>query len=350
MGEQVARIAVVGCGSFAQRRLYPSIRLAEGIRLVAVCDLVEERAAHAAKAFGADGYYTDMDAMLDAQHPDGVCVIGPGPMQYELGMRVLARGHHLYTEKPCANTSREAGELAEAARSRGLITGCGFMKRHSSVYRAARSLMEREEFGPPRVIELRFTQGPYRAIWGIEEPMRASLIGQFVHIFDLTRFLVGDVQSVMAKLYESEPGGEYGAYTVLLTLANGGLGLMNLNMIESDTWHFNEYVRVSGFRHWLDVEDMLRLRYHPLRGWSEQEDIKNQVFTWQPALDLETEMLRRAGYVGEIQEFARCCLTGRQPTATSQECAEALKIGEAVWASACAGGREVTVGAAPAEP
>ena len=35
-------------------------------------------------------------------------------------MRVLERGHHLYTEKPCANTSRQAQELVEAAHSRGL--------------------------------------------------------------------------------------------------------------------------------------------------------------------------------------------------------------------------------------
>lgn len=349
MEQQVARIAVVGCGSFARTRLYPSIRMTDNIRLVGVCDLVEERAAYAAKTFGADSHYTDMDAMLDAEEPDGVCVIGPAPMHYELGMHVLERGFHLYTEKPCANTSRQADELAEAARSRGLITGCGFMKRHSSAFRAARSLIEQEQFGPVRMIEVRFTQGPYSAIWGIENPMRASLVGQFVHVLDLTRFLAGEVESVMAKLYETEPGSQYGAYAVVLTLANGGIGVMDLNSLESDTWHFNEYVRVSGFQHWLDVEDMLRLRYHPLTGWTEQADLKNQVFTWQPSLDLETEMLRRAGYVGEIRDFARCCLTGGRPAATSQDCAEALRMGEAIWASAQAGGQEVAVGAAPAE-
>lgn len=349
MTDDMARIAVVGCGSFARTRLYPSIRMADNIHLVAVCDLVEERAAHAAKAFGADAFYTDMEAMLNAEQPHGVCVIGPAPMQYELGRRVLERGLHLYTEKPCALTSRQAQALARMGRERRLITACAFMKRHSAPYRAARSIIEREEFGPARMIEVRFTQGPYPALWGIEEPMRGFLIGQLVHLFDLMRFLVGDVRSVTAKLYESEPGGDYGAYAVALTLANGGIGVMNLNALESDTWHFNEYVRVSGFRHWLDVEDMLHLRYHPLEGWTKGEGLKNQVMTWQPALDLETEMLRRAGYAAEIREFAECCLTGRQPTATSGDCAEALKIGEAIWASARSGGQEVEVGTAPAE-
>jgi len=348
MAEKKARIAVVGCGHFARTRLHPSIRLAGNIQLVAVCDLVKDLAVRTAKEFGADAYYTDMEAMLDAVAPEGVCVIGPAPMQFELGKRVLERGLHLYTEKPCANTSRQADELSETARRRGLIAACAFMKRHSAPFRAARSLIERREFGPVRMIEVRFTQGPYPALWGIESPMHGMLVGQMVHIFDLTRFLAGEVVSVMAKLYEVEPHSTYGAYAVLLTLANGGIGVMNLNALESDTWHFNEYVRVSGFQHWLDVEDMLRLRYHPLKGWTEQPDLKNQVLTWQPALDLESEMVTRAGYVAEIREFAECCLTGRRPTATSQDCAEALRIGEAIWASAQDGGREVKVGSAPA--
>ncbi len=346
--DKPARIAVVGCGSFAQSKLYPSIRETDNIHLAAVCDLVEERARSAARRFGADAWYVDVDAMLDAHEPDGVCVIGPAPMQYEVGKHVLERGFPLYTEKPCAISSAEAEELAAIARSKGLITACAFMKRHSAAYRAARSVIERDEFGPVRMIEVRFTQGPYPALWGIEEPMRAFLIGQLCHIFDLTRFLAGDVRSVTARLHEHEPGSGYGVYAVMLTLADGGLGLMNLNALESDAWHFNEYVRVTGYRHWLDVEDMLRLRYHPLEGWLGETDrlLKNQVMTWQPALLIEAKMLELAGYAGEIRNFADCCLSAEQPVATAQDCAEALKIGEAIWASARDGGREAEVGSA----
>jgi predicted dehydrogenase len=118
---------------------------------------------------------------------------------------------------------------------------------------------------------------------------------------------------------------------------------MNLNALESDTWHFNEYVRVSGFQHWLDVEDMLHLRYHPIEGWLDQPGLKNQCMTWEPALDLEEQMLERAGYAPEVREFAECCLTGRQPRATAAGCAEALRIGEAIWKSAQADGAETPV-------
>ncbi len=348
MTDRKPRIAVVGCGGFATTRLYPSIRLAGSIELAAVCDIVEEKARDAAARFGAGAHYTDMDAMLDAEAPDGVCVIGPAPMQYELGKHVLERGFPLYTEKPCAMTSADADEMADLAEAKGLITGCGFMKRHSAPFRAARDIIGREEFGPPRFIEVRFTQGPYAGLWGVERGMRVSLIGQFVHLFDLMRFLVGEVESVQARLYEHPDDPAYGAFAVTLVLANGGLGVINLNMLESDGWHFNEYVRVTGFQHWLDVEDMLRLRYHPLQGWTEQHDLKNQTMRWEPSLDLETEMLRRAGYVGEIADFARCCLTGQKPVAGSRESADALRIGEAIWASAMSSGAEVKVGEAPA--
>jgi predicted dehydrogenase len=343
MAGQKARIAVVGCGGFARTRLYPSIQLAGNIRLAAVCDLVEDLAAETAHRFGADAHYTDMDAMLDAVGPDGVCVIGPAPMQFELGQRVLERGLNLYTEKPCANTSVEADQLASLAETKGLIAQCGFMKRYSRIYPAARAIAAGEEFGPLRMIEVRFTQGPYPALWGIDDPMRAMLIGQLVHIFDLVRFLAGDVASVAARLHRSEAGDEYGVYAVMLELANGGLGVMDLNALESDTWHFNEYVRLSGFQHWLDAEDMMHLRYHPLGGWTTQAGLKNQCMTWEPSLDLEDLMLERAGYAPEIRDFADCCLTGRQPRGTAAGCAEALRIGEAIWESAQSDGQSVKI-------
>ena len=51
------------------------------------------------------------------------------------------------------------------------------------------------ELGPAKV---KFAQGPYPQIWGIDSPRRAMLIGQLCHIFDLARFFGGDVETVSA--------------------------------------------------------------------------------------------------------------------------------------------------------
>jgi len=44
MGESRARLAFIGCGSFATSRIFPQIPLVPEIDLVAVCDVVREKA------------------------------------------------------------------------------------------------------------------------------------------------------------------------------------------------------------------------------------------------------------------------------------------------------------------
>ena len=132
--ERRARLAFIGCGGFATASIFPQIPLIPEIDLVAVCDIVEEKAQRNARNFGARRVYTDMHKMLDTEELDGVFTIGPAPQQYELAPVVLTRGLPVYTEKPSANTSAEAKELAELAEANGTWGQVGFMKRFADVY------------------------------------------------------------------------------------------------------------------------------------------------------------------------------------------------------------------------
>lgn len=340
-----ARIGFVGCGGHANHRLYPAIKRVEEIELAAVCDIDRERADATGRRWGAGGVYYDLERMLGEEDLDAVAISGPPRMHVEVGTKCLERGLPIYVEKPSAVTSSEAQELADLAEANGCKGLCGFMKRHSPVYRAARSIIESEPFGDVNMAEIRFSQGPYPELWGIEDPMRAFLIGQLVHIFDITRFLCGEVERVQARLHRVEHGA--GAYAVNLRFASGAVGLMSLNALESDTWHFNEVFHVTGLREWLEVEDQLYLKYHPLEGWLPEPlrgegALKNQTLEYRPSLVLEYDSLELGGYVGEMRDLARCAVTDAEPVATLQDSAEALRIAEAIWESACAG-REVEV-------
>ena len=203
--DRKAPLAFIGAGGFATSALYPNIHKVPQIDLVAVADLDEAKATRNARNFGAREVYTDAEKMLDEQQPDGVFVIGPAPMQCKVAPIVLKRGIPVYVEKPSANTSAEAKELAELAEANDTWGQCGFMKRFAYVYRMAKEIMQREEFGDLNMVTIHFGQGPYPQIWGIDLARRAMLIGQLCHIFDLTRFLGGDVASVQALYREVTP-------------------------------------------------------------------------------------------------------------------------------------------------
>jgi len=70
-----ARIGMIGAGVHATNMLYPSLEhLADLVERVAVCDLVESKAATAARNYGFERTHTDYRRMLEDERLDGVIV------------------------------------------------------------------------------------------------------------------------------------------------------------------------------------------------------------------------------------------------------------------------------------
>jgi len=276
--------------------------------------------------------------MLDEEDLDGVFVIGPAPQQYELAPAVLRRGIPVYVEKPSANTSAEARELAELAEGSGTWGQCGFMKRFCWVYRMARDIMAREEFGPLNMVTCHFGQGPYPQIWGIDSARRAMLIGQLCHIFDLTRFLGGDVASVSA-IYHEVTDTQF-AYLANLRFRSGAVGQLDLNGLETKTGFrdIREWVKLVGFESYLTCEGMQRLTWQPPNDWSELiPNTGPYTYTYDPAWTGIRDTSANFGYLGEVEHFALRCIGEREGGPDLWDSYESLRLGEAVYEASDSG-------------
>ena len=341
-----ARIGFIGCGNFSTGNLYPTIPTIPEIDLVAVCDLKEELAKRNARNFGAKRWYTDLEKMLSEEQLDGVAIVGLPKMHYEIGKRCLDAGLPIYVEKPSANTYKEALELAEYAKNRGLFGIVGFMKRHSTCYRMAKAITEKEEFGTINEIEVRFANGRYPNLnklgWGlpVESPSYSFLIGQAVHILDLVRFFCGEVKEIYASLNDVEGTDEWGifGYAITVTFRNGTVGTINLNATQCPDFQMSEYFFAAGNECWLEVRDMMELNYHPRKKPMSEfnPEGRAQIFSWKPEF---TEIGASTaggliGYKGEMQNFAKSLLGLEEPVADLFDGAKALQIAEGIWESA----------------
>ncbi|MBI3946136.1 MAG: Gfo/Idh/MocA family oxidoreductase [Armatimonadetes bacterium] len=339
MSEQrQARLAFIGCGGFATSSIFPNIHRVPRIDLVAVCDIVRAKAERNARNFGARRVYTDLEEMLDKEEPDGVFVIGPAPQQYALAPRVLRRGIPVYVEKPSANTSADARELAALAEAHGTWGQVGFMKRFADVYRMAKEILAREEFGPLHLVTCKFAQGPYPQIWGIDSAKRAMLIGQLCHIFDLIRFFGGDVRTVQALYHEVTP--TQFAYLANLEFASGAIGQLDVNSLESKAAFRDIYeeLQLVGLETNLVCESMVHLR------WQRKEDFTTAVpragrylSTFSPTWTGLNSPITY-GYLGEVEHFARRCLGEVEGGPDLWDSYRSLQIGEAIYDSAHGGG------------
>ena len=116
------RMAVLGCGDVAQRDYLPELgRLRDRVELVAVCGRTEERTRTVAERYDVPSWYTDYARMFAEVDADVLVNLTPIQLHHRTTSAALARGLHVYTEKPIATSAVEARSLLDQARSAGLV-------------------------------------------------------------------------------------------------------------------------------------------------------------------------------------------------------------------------------------
>lgn len=330
-----ARIAFIGAGAFATRCLYPNLHLVPQIDLVAICDLDREKAERNARNFGARSVYCDIEEMLDKEKPDGVFCVGPAPMQSKLAPQVLRRGIPVYVEKPSAVTSGEAKELAELAEANNTWGQVGFMKRFAHIYLMAKEVIEREEFGQLSMVKLKFAQGEYPQLWGIDSPRRSMLIAQLCHITDLARFFGGDVEGISAMYHEVTP--TQFAYVANVKFTSGAVGIFDFNSLEctSAFRDISEEVQLVGLGSHLICRDMLTLDWQAPQDWNTAVPRAGRyLHSFQPAWNGVSFTNTTFGYASEVEHFTKRCLCEADGGPDLWDSYKSLQIGEAIYDSA----------------
>ncbi|MYB77689.1 MAG: Gfo/Idh/MocA family oxidoreductase, partial [Chloroflexi bacterium] len=147
------RAGFIGCGKHAFQSILPSFQYAP-VELIAVCDLIEERARFCARQFGALRSYTDYAEMLAQEELDAVFVVlnhdAQGRPQYApVAIDVLRAGRHVWIEKPPASTLAEIEQMQEARDTTQRFVQVGFKKPFYPAIQHAKKLMNQPEFGAP---------------------------------------------------------------------------------------------------------------------------------------------------------------------------------------------------------
>jgi len=116
------KVALAGCGAIANVMHLPGIHTMEEmglVALVAVSDVVAEKAKETAARFGAPLHFTDVEAMLAEAEFDLLVNTTVIPSHFDVTLAALEAGKHVYTQKPMSVTLDEANRLVEASRRYG---------------------------------------------------------------------------------------------------------------------------------------------------------------------------------------------------------------------------------------
>ena len=112
------RVGVVGYGYWGPN-LVRNFSDVAGCEVASVCDLSPERRALAARRHPSIVTTADPEDLIRDPNVDAVIIATPVSSHFELGMRALAAGKHVWVEKPLALNVSQASRLVEQADRTG---------------------------------------------------------------------------------------------------------------------------------------------------------------------------------------------------------------------------------------
>lgn len=299
------RIGIVGCGNHATKAIYPNLTGAL-MKLVAVCDIDKEKAESHAIQYNAEAFYTDYHEMFRRDDLEAILICGhPVEMHYKIAMDSMKAGYHTYTEKPPSRSAAQSYEAWQVSQDTGRILMAAFKKRYSFAYPKVKKMIDDGILGNNIVMNVNYQKGK-----------RANFVTDSnVHIMDLVRYLMGDVESVVSYHMGS---GDRITYLVNFWFENGSMGMMETS--SRRTFEFPwEKVELTGDDGYIIVTDTVDVKYF----------VEDKIKLWLKP-NFISKLPRVTGMEDELFHFTKCVREGKSPLSDAWNSYKDMQLCEAV--------------------
>lgn len=195
------RVAVVGCGFFAQNHLHGWKDLAaEGAELVAVCDSDKQKAQAASGKFGVPAF-SSLQEMIDAVKPGLVDVVTRMDTHRTICAELAGKRIAAIVQKPLAPSWADCVAMAETASRHGSFLAVHENFRFQTPMLQVRKLLEQGAVGEINWARLAFRTGfdvfsnqPY-----LYDEERLVILDLGIHVLDLARIFLGEAVRVSCE-------------------------------------------------------------------------------------------------------------------------------------------------------
>jgi predicted dehydrogenase len=319
------RVAIIGCGLIGQKR---ARALPQGWSLALCCDQLRERAENLARLYPGAQFSDNAEAAAVSSGVDIVIVATTHDALARLAARAAGAGKHVLVEKPGARCAVELDQVADTARSTGVLVRVGFNHRYHRAFRKAREILDTGVLGEPMFVRARYGHGGrpgYEKEWRAVPEMSGGgeAIDQGMHLIDLARWFLGefvDVQGAAPTFYWDMPV-EDNAFFLLRT-ASGCVAFLHASWTEWKNLFSFEYsgrngkFEISGLGGSYGTERLAHYQMLPAMGPPE-----TTIYEY-PAADDSWE--------AEMAEFSDDIRLKRMPSPSIADAQAALRIVEQV--------------------
>lgn len=344
-------VGIIGTGSISRAHIEGYLAFPDDCRIVAVADMVGEKAKHAAASIGPDVAWTDdYHELLSRDDIHLVSVCTPPFVHASISIDALNAKKHVLVEKPMAASLADADAMIQAAEQNDRWLSVVFQYRYRHDWWLAKQIVDQGllgdlHFGKAECLWWRGTNY-YKAWWRgtWEQECGGATINHAVHHIDMLLWLMGPVESVNAEMATVQHNIEVEDLSIaIVKFASGALG----SITGTVTDHHNlDRIEVTGSRAAISLPHSVRAfeQYDNGFGYENKEMIE-KINEFAKTVTLPSH----SGHAPQIQDVLDAIKSGRPPMIDGHEGRRSLELITALYKSASTGSR-VTLPLSPDDP
>lgn len=337
------RFGVIGLKGVGQTHIDGIVK-SESAELAAVADINEEVGRAASSKYGVE-WYRNYEDMLEMKDLDAVSICTPHFLHFPMAIKALKYGKHVLVEKPMAITVKEADQMIEEARKRGLKLGVVYQMRTNPAYRRLREMISSGIIGRVYRVcmeacvfrsQAYYKSDAWRGKWLTEGG--GALINQTIHYIDALQWFVGrpaEVYGRIETLYHNIEVEDIAS--AIIKFENGAHGIIQVSTIDPiNILRFE----ICGERGKIVSEGGGEIKYAILEKTVEEYVTSGEAwikpaYQWNK-IDVEGEAFG-SGHRRVIEDFARAIIEDREPLVPGEDGRISLEIVNAIILSSFEG-------------
>ena len=343
MADREIGFGVVGLGMGAYHA--SAIMQAKGAKLVALCDVDEERLNKTNESYKVKTY-VNYDDMLKDKEIDVVNVCVPSYLHVDLALLAIKAGKHIIVEKPVDISVDKINKLIEVGNKAGMKMGGIFQSRTTPLNKRIKDAIDKGRLGKmisvhgilPWYREQSYYQGKHGSWKGTwDKDGGGSLMNQGVHTVDLVQWFGGRVKSVFGAhgVFAHDISAEDSTAAVL-KFANGAIGVLTTSTCAYPG--LAQQLIIYGEKGTISKEDE-QLRTWKIRSEKEKEEESEMLSLYGPkekrgaSVASDPMAVGSEGHVGLIEDMIDSILNDREPIITIESGRHAVEIVNAIYES-----------------
>ncbi len=290
-----------------------------GANLVAVADLIPERASSCAEKFDIPNWYDNHHDLSASREVEAVIVTATTINHPEIVIDAARQKKPVFCEKPMSLDLDEAREMKKVIEQTGIFYQQGFQRRFDKGFAGGHSKILEGVIGTP-VVFRGSSRDPYRPSLEYLRPENSGgqILDMAIHDIDIARWYMGDISRVYATgailaYPEIEETGDTDNAIMVLNFKDGGLG--EIDVSRNGIYGYDIRAEVLGTKGTLK---MGYLRDTPMLVLTEG-GVTHDVVPYFP------ERFREA-YVSQLNNYMENLLENKPPYLTVDDGIAALQV------------------------